>query len=304
MKKLSNVRGEVLVILVMMVATGFFLAGQARREEAMIRQAETFQDQYEANRLNRFFSKVDRYVVTDYRILHGDQYRMTVVDQADSNTFQVYDPNPNDSRYAHDQNHVFYLENLVVDADPASFLPLDSSYARDQDQVFYQGHELKGVDVGTFEVLKEGYAKDKNSVYYLDQVLKDADLVSFYVNEFGYALDAKHVFVREKMIEGSDPATLVMNEKSGIISDKTRVYNGPQEVDPETYVTLACGYAKDKSRAYYVDKNVEQVDIASFEQLGRNGTNSYARDKNHLYVNGEVSSENPDTFKFEKQSCG
>ncbi len=164
-KKLSNIGGELTIIVVLMVTTAFFLAGHAQREQAMIQRAETFQNQYEANRFNKFFSKVDNHIVTDYRIIHGDQYRMTLVDQADANTFQVYDQNSNESRYAHDKDHVFYLENIVVDADPTSFLPLDFSYGKDKDSVFYQGSEVKGADAGSFSLFSCGYAGDNAHVY-------------------------------------------------------------------------------------------------------------------------------------------
>lgn len=93
--------------------------------------------------------------------------------------------------YGKDKNHVYWCNQMVAEADPATFTILSKEYGKDSEHVFLVGgFMIADADPTTFapvlysspqaiDPLQTGYGKDKNYVYNLDHKLPNADSASF-----------------------------------------------------------------------------------------------------------------------------
>ena len=208
---------------------------------------------------------------------------------------------------------VYYKDELIEEADIATFEYIEYRYAKDKNNIYYLGERVKNIDRLTFEYLGKGYAKDKNYVYYsfmkgLDSevgIIKEADMETFeYLDNF-YAKDKDHVYelgeVSEEenwrtgeVSEEKDPATFEILNRY-ITKDKDNVYYYVltsakgifREADSATFEILGDRYYKDKDNVYYDyhDYNkIEGADPVTFEVLSE----GYSKDKNYVYKNRKI----------------
>ena len=175
-------------------------------------------------------------------------------------------------KYAKDRNHVYFMGEILLNADPATFvlLDLDKSglYAKDKDHVWmwFNRDFVNSVDLSTFTILSETY---------------------------GYAKDKNHVYLLGKILPNTDPATFVLLDKFGrYAKDKDHVYMGFNEafvnnVDIPTFTVLDDHWSKDKNQAYYTPTVGSQKTIiikADLETFSFNPLAKYiAQDKNNIF---------------------
>ncbi|MBC7572265.1 MAG: DKNYY domain-containing protein [Spirosoma sp.] len=131
--------------------------------------------------------------------------------------------------YATDKNHAFYKDNLIPEADPATFSQWDETeidYARDSTRIYFQQHWIKGADRQTFSLLTDEYAQDSKTIYYHNHPLSNADRATFTVLAYGYAKDTRRVYYEGKALPHADAASFAMitNEADRDATDKTHSY--------------------------------------------------------------------------------
>jgi hypothetical protein len=136
------------------------------------------------------YSLKDYTILSEYYQSVGDKIYFnyyTEVPQADRKSFQVL-KGDTVKNVAKDNNHVYFREKIVADADAVSFELLEecftATYYRECDHTYY--------------------AKDKNYAFYIDTIAKDfkkiktktLDQLHFKVmNELGYAIDGKYQYL-------------------------------------------------------------------------------------------------------------
>ncbi|WP_175552607.1 DKNYY domain-containing protein [Dysgonomonas macrotermitis] len=114
-------------------------------------------------------------------------------------------------------------------------------------------------DVGSFIVLSRSYAKDKNNVFFKGVKVTNADVASFTSDET-FTRDKYHVFTND-------------------FSDKEKgILNIIEGANPDKYIKINSGWAKDDSHYYYFDEKID-VDVQTFRFL----SGDVGIDKNTIY---------------------
>lgn len=74
-----------------------------------------------------------------YTIARNEELK--VINDADKSSFEVLKvpDKPYDLRYSKDKNNVYYHENIINEADPATFLIINGIYSKDQNNCFRSG---------------------------------------------------------------------------------------------------------------------------------------------------------------------
>ena len=159
-----------------------------------------------------------------------------------------------------DNTHVFYHDQLVPGADPATLQVERKPLLRDQNDYYYRTTAIHVADMKSFKVLKwiedDFYARDSRYAYY-DTVRIEADLATFKVKDTFVAVDRNHVYRFGKLLPLADPAT---------------------------YDEMWQGfYSRDKAHIWYMGDLVEGADYATFTVDGDNE----AHDKNGRFYRAE-----------------
>lgn len=147
--------------------------------------------------------------------------------------------------------------------------------------------------VNANEALVFPYTRDNGNVYYFDNLVQGADPNTFeYINQ-NYIKDANFVFCRGNKIENADRDTLI-EMKYRYAKDKNNVYRDCSilpEVDSSSFEIISYVYTKDKKNVYNNDNIIENADPNSFEILVYTNHGIYSKDKNHVYLSGNVANE-------------
>lgn len=247
-------------------------------------------------------------------------YGQMPIIEADTKTFKILS-----DVYAKDAKHVYYTQNIIQDADPATFSYVGGFYyAKDARHVYSQGHIIPGADSSTFTYLGGCYSKDASQVYALSSINDDpsgqkgfythlylpetekyyyiqvgfipgADPATFtYIqgnNEFcnDYAIDKQHAYYRNYAIPGADLSTYTF-AGDHYSKDKYHVYyqGKPIPAQSTTFTYIGGHYARDNTNIFYNSYLIPNVDFHTFEYLGDYLT---AKDANHVYREGKVIPE-------------
>jgi len=175
--------------------------------------------------------------------------------------------------YATDKNFVYYVGEIINEADPATFRILETeshnpndpsdypSYTADKNNVYKSYTKIIGADVKTFKYLSNFYSLDTDNVYYNTEQLLGADPLSFEVIGCwarDYAKDNSNVYQRGIKIIGADP---------------------------KTFKPIGCGYySKDKNSVYFRESKVAGADPDTFEKTEYS---TRGKDKNFIYEGTE-----------------
>jgi hypothetical protein len=222
--------------------------------------------------------------------------------------------------FAKDSAYVYYKEEVITDADVATFQALDEQYARDKNQVYYcdefresQNYYLtkkKTITVleeahpGSFTILGNGYAKDKQFAYVEGTSFPVKDIATFEGIDQYFSKDQVQAYFRRKPIPGSDGKTFEVIDfnyakdarqvyfygHAGEVKDDIYVLPG----NPATFQILDYPYSKDDKQVFYENEKMPGVDMGSFQVL----KNGYARDKNTIYFE-KVKIPDADVLSFE-----
>lgn len=153
-------------------------------------------------------------------------------------------------------------------------------------------HVIAEADDATFEILNKHYAKDRQHAYYHQYPL-DADPVTFEAIDDHFAKDKDRVYFEHRTIPEADPATVALLPREGfLIRDKARVYyqNDLISRDAGHFVKLGDLHGTYKSTdVVIVTYNViPEADPATFTLTDSSKSNTYFKDKRHVYFNGIV----------------
>jgi hypothetical protein len=116
-----------------------------------------------------------------YCYWHAEAKAEKLVEKADLSTFETFVKN---KRFAKDKVYVYYMGDIIVDANTKKFQVLNDGYygddySKDDKHVFHEAKILEGIDPITFQTLDDLYAKDKNSVFFEGKCLPEADAKTF-----------------------------------------------------------------------------------------------------------------------------
>ncbi|MCH2188329.1 DKNYY domain-containing protein [Candidatus Gracilibacteria bacterium] len=195
-----------------------------------------------------------------------------VLGYIDAQSFELI--HPYYSYYTKDKNNVFYHDEVLIGADPKSFVYLDGGYAYDANNLYLQGKQIENIQSATLKDLGNGYIAVDNKIYsHNGEWITVADMESYEVIDQNYTKDEHNVYLT--------PAY----EDNIII----------QEADPKTFQILTKYYTKDQNSVYHLGKLIEKADPLSFELLSENHT----KDKNNVFhYNNIIFGADSKTFKI------
>ena len=210
--------------------------------------------------------------------------KVKIVKNADKNTFQIVNGN-----YGVDRKNVYYDGEKLDSVGIEGLKIFDDSYLKDNKNVYeiYTTDDGKtkirtiknlNIDVASFEnILKEAFYKDKNSVYYVDMTedkqelkkLEGADADTFELGIF--SKDKNSVYVDKQRLEGVSPKGFeVLNSDLNFIKDYKNVFYLDRAEDGITFIPRV--------------QNIEGVDVATLESVGKSSFKDYFKDKNNVYI--------------------
>ena len=249
-----------------------------------------------------------------------------IITGADPETFEVL------GIYIKDKDSVWKSNNngrggnirsvsLMDGADPETFEFLKNGYARDKNFVYISGDILQGADSASVEIFDNGYLKDKSFVYLNKDKLQGVDPATFEVINYNYTKDKNNVWfalynhgglTSLRKVEGADVSTFEIIDHRYTKDKDTVYYRGVAlvGVKPNSFEFFSCGYIKDDSRVFFLERDevlntIDSADAASFEVVDRT---CYAKDNNSVYfINAsqrgrsdfvKIDGADPKTFEF------
>lgn len=253
-------------------------------------------------------------------------------ESADPNTFEVLDHG-----YAKDVKAAYFNASAlprysdVLEVDVATFEVLGENYARDEDTVFHRWDDLPdSADSQTFEVLNAEYAKDANFVYDGFSVIDGANSKTFELIGFNYGKDDQHVYYFDRIVEGANPATFEFAEEGlfGFARDNDQVFISGKSFEQEMLDRIERDKQWDSydgfelkgfeapnfrpigsNKDYYTDGNhvyyhsatfhlMKEADPETFTVVEQYLPDPFARDKNHVYCETGIRSDDPENFDY------
>lgn len=231
-------------------------------------------------------------------------HRCTAMEDAHLNSFEVIA-----LHFAKDKDHVYYDDNVIVNADPDSFhvLNWDDFFSKDRNNVYFGRKPVSSIDITTFEVLGAYYGKDKEHVYYEGDVIAGADPKSFsvFAESKQYGKDNKNVYYQKEIFqEVVDVESFVLIDVLAFAAkDKYKVYSllYPkkilEEADPETFKFINYTYAKDKTNVYnfLYSRIVKKADPETFKNINV----LYSKDRYRVFYDDvEIEGADPESFEI------
>lgn len=162
-------------------------------------------------------------------------------------------------------------ERELENVDVASFESMKNWLGRDRNHVWYKDQLVEGANPATAEADDYPLFHDKRDYYYEGKAIGVADIQSFRVlkcdDDELWAVDKQYAYFDSLRIEDSDPATLELIDTFEA-KDKRHVYYFGrilEDADPETYQILECNYSKDRKHVWFCGEKVEDADPETFE---------------------------------------
>lgn len=207
----------------------------------------------------------------------------------------------------------------IKGADIFTFEPLTSKYAIDENNVYYEREILVGENPENFRVLNGNYAIG-NYVYLQDSIIPDADIKTFVVvpyfpfggNEpLHFGKDNNFIFAHSKKIS-NEPENFKLLGGGRYFYDTKNTYDIHSRkalgADPLTFKLMykqdgsPSIYGKDAHKVLYLNagnKTIEGADSKTFEALCTGiGPPFFAKDINHYYYfNIVMKNINENNFK-------
>ena len=120
-------------------------------------------------------------------------------------------------------------------------------------KIVFHGQEFEDEN---FVILNDVFAKDLTKVYYKKYVIPDCSPEGFEFLDENYGKNKTAVFYCDEYRVGQD---YYLTKKSGIIKLK--------EADPQSFIAIGNGYAKDKKYAYFEGNSFSVSDLESFKGI-------------------------------------
>ncbi len=194
--------------------------------------------------------------------------------------------------YKDDKGNFHLLEHLTYDYTSILNPYFCLWHHFDKKEVYYKQFKIKDVDFDTFQVLFGKIAKDKNRVYFGKQPIKEADTSTFqllfnsYDNDIFVGKDKNFIFLPDF----EQPKKLLQSEQ---------ILKPVKNIDASSFEFAGRFWARDGKTVFCKFKPMPEIDIKSFQTLFSDGTNEWAKDKNHLYnANGIKTFKDVDGATF------
>ena len=192
--------------------------------------------------------------------------------------------------YAVDAKCVYYKNNIVEGADPASFAVLKGEYhyAKDKNRVYCEAYGSSIRDLNTLKHknmeqagLGNAFHTDCTTVYNpkLMTMPEGTDFATIHRVEGYWFADSKHVYYENRLLPGANPTTFVIFPSHYVQEDRYFVSGDFSCIDYSD-----SDYSHDGNHVYYRDSLMPDADIASFI-CGYDcvAGQSFAFDKNRYY---------------------
>jgi DKNYY family len=212
-------------------------------------------------------------------------------------------------RFSRDTSRVYFFDQVVEKADPATFAVTSSSTAKDANAVYtytlgnddilgwsmkspFPTHPLvvaKGVahiervsaDPESIQQLSHGFTKDSQRVYFDSIVVPEADPQTFEVLSYNYSRDAQNVWYYSYFANADMPQLV-----AGADANTFTVLNN---LTPRTdHITAP--FAKDKSSFYRRDVRIPEVDVKTVDiHIEKDEFYTYFyKDAYHVFANDVI----------------
>ena len=172
-----------------------------------------------------------------------------------------------------DKDHVFFKEQMVEGADPATLKVVKYPLMRDNKDYYYQTYAIHVYDVENFKVLKwiedDFYARDSRYAYY-DTLRFEPDLATFKVKDHFIAIDKNHVYHFGEVLPLADPTTYEESWKGWYSRDKSHIWclgELLEDADYETFTVDQEHSAHDKYGKFEFAKRVTAGDNSVEEEV-------------------------------------
>lgn len=147
----------------------------------------------------------------------------------------------------------------------------NSGYTQRNNKIYFCNELVEQADFASFKLLGHGYAKDKNNVYYKGDVLRFVDPVSFRLKEkkdevmeepqeSGYYKVTDDVFYNGKKVKGVFTVRDFKDLGDGYAIDNFNAYYKGVKIEgarASGFKNLGKGYAKDSFHTYFYGKKTE-----------------------------------------------
>ncbi len=206
----------------------------------------------------------DSIYYTYWTFSFGRQYRPLL--EADAESFHSL----NDWAGA-DKYHVFYKDELVPGADPATIKVVKFPLLQDKSDYYYETKAMHVYDMASFKILKwieeDFYARDKRYAYY-DTLRFEPDMATFKLKSSFTAVDKNHVYRFGEILPLADPKTYEENWKGWYSRDKSHIWCLGELLEDADYATFTVDgdhYAHDKYGKFEYAKRVTDDDHTETE---------------------------------------
>ena len=162
---------------------------------------------------------------------------------------------------------ILLLFSTITNAQSAN-----SGYTLNDGKVYYLNEIIEQADVNSFKMLGHGYARDKNNVYYKGDILKFVDPISFKLKgmndnsadelpETGYHKADGYVFYNGKKVKGVFTVRDFKDLGDGYAIDTFNAYYKGVKIEgahTSGFKSLGKSYARDSFNTYYMGKKTEK----------------------------------------------
>ncbi len=188
--------------------------------------------------------------------------------------------------YAKDKRSIFYGKDVIINADPETFILLSILFSKDKSNAYFKGKPIPNSESESFELIGGNFARDRNHIYWGDKIIS-TNPEAFKMLSNNYAKDNKTVWFFRQMIFSKIDILYVSSPKEFEIidnryaKDRANVYFHGTIIDNanlEHFKILGQNWSKDDRNIFYGSKVCREADYNSFEV-----TDEYVKDKNRYY---------------------
>ena len=240
-------------------------------------------------------SRIDGAVANTFEVLDGGPYSKdqqdyyfdtTALKVRDYQSFVILNKESDYGYWAKDKTHYFINGRKFPLRDYSSFTKLAGGYAIDSYQAYFMDSVVVGADPATFKVREFAYAQDKSAQFEGRKRLNIQDPQSYQVLQGGFTKDRLHVYSGGAIVLAADPTTFTSVDWQWQ-KDKSRYfYQGKlmPSIDYKSFILLQNNYSKDRNSVYYYDAVVAGADPSTFEV---DEMTYVGKDKSGCYQDGE-----------------
>ncbi|CAF1426692.1 unnamed protein product [Adineta steineri] len=176
---------------------------------------------------------------------------------------------------------VYFNDENLPDANWSNFKDLGHGYGKDDNHVFYMGQIMKNAHPFSFQVADNTYAKDYQYVFQHGRIV--ANLQPYNSQS---PINCNSGTISKQSTNSSGMSRISTHKTSYEIQD-FKVYFNDQYVSDARWIDftdLGQGYGKDSHHVFFMGHFIAHAHSFSFEVLNK----GYAKDRNNVFLNGQI----------------